>query len=53
MAWKLMQTAQKKWHRLRGYTLLAEVIEGAPFKDGERVEDDQSPGAAEQAVHQI
>ncbi len=39
MAWKLMETAQKKWRRLRGYKLLAEMVEGVKFKDGERVED--------------
>lgn len=27
MAWKLMVTAQKKWRRLRGYKLLADVVE--------------------------
>ena len=40
MAFKLMQSAQKKWQRLRGYKLLAEVIEGVTFKDGIRVEQD-------------
>ena len=34
MAFKLMQSAQKRWHRLRGYKLLADVIEGTKFKDG-------------------
>ena len=28
MAFKLIETAQKKWQRLRGYQLLAEVIIG-------------------------
>ena len=40
MAFKLMQSAQKRWHRLRGYNLLADVIEGVEFKDGIRVEQD-------------
>ena len=52
MAWKLMETAQKKWRRLRGYKLLAEMVEGVKFKDGERVED-HSQGMADTAVHQI
>ena len=52
MAWKLMETAQNKWRRLRGYKLLADVVEGVKFKDGERVED-HSQGAAKAAVHQI
>ena len=38
MAFKLMQSAQKRWHRLRGYSLLADVIEGVKFKDGIKVE---------------
>jgi transposase-like protein len=46
MAWKLMTTAQNNWRRLRGYRLLADVIRGIEFKDGERVELDQLQGAA-------
>lgn len=46
MAWKLMTTAQNNWRRLRGYRLLADVIRGVKFKDGERVELDQLQGAA-------
>ena len=38
MVYKLGQSAQKKWRRLRGFKLLAEVIRGVKFKDGERVE---------------
>jgi len=38
MVYKLGQSAQKKWRRLRGFRLLAEVIQGVKFKDGERVE---------------
>ena len=52
MAWKLMETAQNKWRRLRGYEQLADVAEGVKFKDGERVED-HSQGTTETAVHQI
>jgi len=40
MAFKLMLTAQKRWHRLRGYQLLADVINGVRFKDGIRVEQE-------------
>lgn len=53
MAWKLMTTAQKKWRRLRGYKLLADVVEGVKFKDGERVVTDQFQGMPESTVHQI
>ena len=40
MAFKLMESAQKRWHRLRGYSLLADVIEGVKFKDRIKVEQD-------------
>ena len=52
MAWKLMETAQNKWRRLRGYKLLAEMLEGVKFKDGERVED-HSQGTAETVVRPL
>lgn len=34
MAFKLCQSAEKRWRRLRGYKRLAEVIEGITFIDG-------------------
>ena len=34
MAFKLMQTVQKKWFRLRAYNLLADVINGVKFVNG-------------------
>jgi len=36
-----MTAAQNKWRRLRGYRLLADVIRGVKFKDGEEVKLDQ------------
>ena len=53
MAYKLMITAQKKWRRLRGYRLLADVVNGVVFKDGEKETSDQQQGVAEKAIHQI
>lgn len=53
MAYKLITAAQNKWRRLRGYKLLADVIQGVKFKDGERVEADQRQGDTALAVHQI
>lgn len=50
MVFKLATIAEKKWRRLRGYKLLADVIEGVPFKDGIRMEPDHQQGAA---IHQI
>ena len=52
MAYKLMTVAQRNWRRLRGYKLLADVVEGVKFKDGERVELDLLQGSAESAIHQ-
>ena len=46
MTYKLMTTAQHKWRRLRGYRLLADVVQGIKFKDGEQVKIDQQQGAA-------
>lgn len=38
MVFKLIQSAEKRWRKLRGFHYLAEVIEGVPFKDGVRVD---------------
>ena len=53
MAYKLMIIAQKKWRRLRGYRLLADVIHGVRFKDGERVDQDTQQDHATLTVHHI
>ena len=37
MVYKLGQSAQKRWRKLRGFKLLAEIIRGVQFKDGERI----------------
>jgi hypothetical protein len=37
MVYKLGMSAEKKWQRLRGFKLLAEIIRGVKFKDGESV----------------
>lgn len=46
MAFKLMEVAQKKWFRLRGYKLLADVIEGIKFVNGVKQNGDQKQQAA-------
>ena len=46
MAFKLMETAQKKWFRLRGYKLLADVINGVKFVNGIKQTGDQKQVAA-------
>ncbi|WP_046007481.1 IS256 family transposase [Pseudoalteromonas rubra] len=52
MAFKLAQLAEKKWYRLRGFKLLADVIEGITFKNGERIEQDLAEYQAA-FIHQI
>jgi putative transposase len=42
MVYKLGQSAAKRWRRLRGFEHLAEVIAGVKFKDGVRVETEET-----------
>jgi hypothetical protein len=35
MGYKLMESAEKHWRRLKGSALISKVIEGIKFKDGE------------------
>ncbi len=39
MVYKLGISAQKRWRKLRGFKLLAEIIRGVQFKDGEKIID--------------
>jgi putative transposase len=39
LVFKLIQSAQMRWLRIRGFQHLGDVIEGVPFKDGLRKED--------------
>jgi putative transposase len=39
MAYKLLDAAQERWRRFNGHELIAEVLDGATFKDGIEVED--------------
>lgn len=38
LVFKLVQSAQKRWLRIRGFKRLAEVIEGVKFRDGVRAD---------------
>lgn len=42
MVFKLLQSAQKGWNRLKGFELLTLVVNNVPFKDGEQVENEAS-----------
>jgi putative transposase len=39
LVFKLVQSAQKRWLRIRGFKHLGDVIEGVQFKDGIRVKE--------------
>jgi len=41
MVFKLTQSAENRWKRIRGFKLLADVIEGVKFTDGEKQELEQ------------
>jgi putative transposase len=42
MAYKLLDAAQERWRRLNGHALVADVLDGATFKDGILVTDDDT-----------
>ena len=42
MTFKLMQSAEKRWIRLRGFHHLDNVIRGIPFKDGKLVKKEEA-----------
>jgi transposase-like protein len=50
LVFKLVQSAQKRWLRIRGFKHLAEVIDGVPFKDGIRVEETSDLETAQKAA---
>ncbi len=39
MVYKLGNSAQKHWRNLRGHQLIAKIVQGVKFKDGEEVEE--------------
>lgn len=46
MVFKLMETAQKRWKRIKGFQLLELVVNNVEFQDGEAVEDQSDRNAA-------
>jgi hypothetical protein len=46
LVFKLVETAQKKWKRLRGYKYLSDVITGIKFTNGIKEDADQEQDAA-------
>jgi transposase-like protein len=50
LVFKLVQSAQKRWLRIRGFKRLGEVIEGVKFKDGIRVDQQTQLDANQDAA---
>ena len=46
MVYKLLETAQKRWKRIRGFNLLTPVVNNVQFKDGEQVMEQSDRNAA-------
>ncbi|MEH6473647.1 MAG: IS256 family transposase [Halopseudomonas sp.] len=46
MVYKLLESAQKNWKRIKGFNLLALVVNNVEFKDGEQVMDQSDRNAA-------
>jgi len=46
MVFKLVQTAENRWHRLRGFELLADVVSGVKFINGEKSQKISDENAA-------
>ena len=51
MAYKLLDAAQARWRRFNGHELIADVLAGVRFKDGERViEEDNDNNSIDEKV---
>ncbi len=46
MVFKLLQSAQKSWKRIKGFNKLELVVNNVRFQDGEQIIDQTSRGAA-------
>ena len=42
IAYKLLESAQERWRRFNGHELVSDVLDGAKFKDGIKVTDDET-----------
>jgi transposase-like protein len=50
LVFRLVQSAQKRWLRIRGFKRLGEVIEGVKFKDGVRADQQPDSNASQNAA---
>jgi transposase-like protein len=46
MVYKLLESAQRNWKRIKGFNLLTLVVNNVKFKDGEQVQDQSDRNAA-------
>ncbi|MFT6916509.1 MAG: putative transposase [Motiliproteus sp.] len=46
MVYKLLESAQKSWKRIKGFKLLTLVVNNIEFKDGEQVTDQSDRSVA-------
>ncbi len=46
MIYKLIESAQKRWKRIKGFALLTLVVNNVEFKDGLQVEDQSESAVA-------
>jgi hypothetical protein len=49
-AYKLLAAAQARWRRFNGHELIADVLAGVAFKDGERVLDEDNHNSIDEKV---
>jgi len=50
MAYKLLDAAQERWRRFNGHELVADVLAGVTFKDGEKVTDNDTTTTQEKVA---
>ncbi len=50
MAYKLLDAAQQRWRRFNGHELIADVLAGAVFKDGEPITDQDNDNIDEKVA---
>jgi putative transposase len=50
MAYKLLEAAQQRWRRFNGHELITDVLDGAPFSDGIRINKQETTTATERVA---
>jgi len=53
LVFKLVESAQKRWHRIRGFKHLGDVIEGVQFRDGLKLIDKEEQAITEQSEKKV